>query len=251
MLKTRIIPCLDIDNGRVVKGVNFENLIDAGNPVNQAEFYYNEGADELCLLDITATHEDRDNIFDIVEQVAKKCFIPLTVGGGIRTIQDFSKLMLSGADKGSINSAAIKTPDLITQAANKFGSQAVIVAIDAKKNPQGQYEIYTHGGRKETGINALEWAQKAQELGAGEILLTSMDKDGTKSGYDLELLKLISLNLSIPVIASGGVGDLKDLKDGIESGANAVLAASIFHFRQYSIKEAKEYLTQNNAKVRI
>lgn len=252
MLKTRIIPCLDIKNGRVVKGVNFENLTDAGDPIAQAKYYYEQGADELCLLDITATNEERRTIFDIVDQVAKVCYIPLTVGGGVKTIEDFSQLMLSGADKISINSAAIKTPQLITQASVKFGAQAVIVAIDAKKNPEnGEYEIFTHSGTKATGIKALDMAKRAQELGAGEILLTSMDKDGTKSGYDLELLKLISDGVSIPVIASGGAGNLEHIKDGVLAGASAVLAASIFHFRQHSIKEAKDYLAQNQIAVRI
>lgn len=251
MLKTRIIPCLDIKNGRVVKGVNFENLTDAGDPVAQAKYYYDHGADELCLLDITATNENRRTIFDIVDQVAKVCYIPLTVGGGVKTIEDFSQLMLSGADKISINSAAIKTPELITQASKKFGAQAVIVAIDAKKNPtNGEYEIFTHSGTKSTGIKALDLAKKSQELGAGEILLTSMDKDGTKSGYDLELLKMISGGVSIPVIASGGAGNLEHIKEGVEAGASAVLAASIFHFRHHTIKEAKDYLAQNGVAVR-
>ena len=250
MLKTRIIPCLDIASGRVVKGVNFENLIDAGNPISQAEFYYQQGADELCLLDITATHENRDTIFDVVKNVAKVCFIPLTVGGSVKTIDDFSKLMLSGADKVSINSAAIKNPSLISQASQKFGAQCVVVAVDAKKNSQENYEIFTHGGRQATGIDAIKWAKKAQELGAGEILLTSMDKDGTRSGYDLELLQKISSAVSIPVIASGGVGNLEHLAEGIKSGASAVLAASIFHFRQYSILQAKKFLAEKNIAVR-
>ncbi|HLD76711.1 MAG TPA: imidazole glycerol phosphate synthase subunit HisF [Rickettsiales bacterium] len=251
MLKTRIIPCLDIKNGRVVKGINFENLIDAGDPILQAKFYYEQGADELCLLDITATNENRDIIFDVISQVAKVCFIPLTVGGGIRTIEDFSKLMLCGADKISVNSAAIKNPQLITQAANKFGAQAVIVAIDAKKNLQGNYEIFTNGGRQASGIDAIKWAIQAQELGAGEILLTSMDKDGTKSGYDLELLEKITSQLSIPIIASGGVGNLEHLYEGIKHGASAVLASSIFHFREYSIKQAKDFLKEKGVLVRL
>ncbi len=251
MLKTRIIPCLDVKDGRVVKGVNFENLIDAGDPVAQAKYYYEQGADELCLLDITATNEKRRTIFDTVDQIAKVCYIPLTVGGGVKTIDDFSKLMLSGADKVSINSAAIITPHLITQASDKFGAQAVIIAIDAKRNPKtNRYELYTHSGTKETGIDALAWAIEAQKLGAGEILLTSMDKDGTRSGYDLELLELISSNVTIPVIASGGVGNLEHIKDGVNAGASAVLAASIFHFRQHTIKEAKDYLAQNGIAVR-
>ena len=251
MLKTRIIPCLDVKDGRVVKGVNFEDLVDAGDPVSQAKFYYEQGADELCLLDITATNERRDTIFDMVNQVAEVCYVPLTVGGGIKTMDDISKLMLCGADKVSINSAALKTPELITQASNKFGAQAVLVAIDAKKNPvSGKYEIYTHSGTRETGIKALDWAKKAQELGSGELLLTSMDKDGTGSGYDLELLELISHGVSIPVIASGGVGNLEHIKQGVDAGACAVLAASIFHFRKHSIKEAKDYLAENGIAVR-
>jgi len=251
MLKNRIIPCLDVKDGRVVKGVNFENLIDAGDPAKQAEFYYHEGADELCLLDITASNENRATIFDVVKKVAKTCFIPFTVGGGIKELSDFSQLMLCGADKVSINSAAIKNPSLITEASNKFGAQAVVVAIDAKKNSAGNYEIFTHGGRNATGIDALSWAIEAQKLGAGEILLTSMDKDGTRSGYDLDLLKLITSKLSIPLIASGGVGKLEDLCDGLNAGANAVLAASIFHFKEFSIKEAKEFLAKEKLAVRL
>lgn len=251
MLKNRIIPCLDIKDGRVVKGVNFENLIDAGDPVKQAEFYYKEGADELCLLDITATHENRGIIFDVVQKVAEVCFIPFTVGGGIKNLQDFSKLMLCGADKISINSAAIKNPQLISDASNKFGAQAVVVALDVKKNAQGNYEIFTHGGRNPTGIDAVKWALEAQERGAGEILLTSMDKDGTKSGYDLEITKLLTSKLKIPLIASGGVGKLEDLRDGLKYGANAVLAASIFHFREFSIKQAKEFLAKEGLQIRI
>ena len=250
MLKNRIIPCLDVKDGRVVKGVNFENLIDAGDPVAQAKFYYEEGADELCLLDITASSENRSAIFDTVKQVAKVCFIPLTVGGGIRAIEDFSQLLLSGADKVSGNSAAIKNPNLIAQAANKFGAQCVIIAIDAKKNAAGNYEIYTHGGRNPTGIDAIEWAKKTTALGAGEILLTSMDKDGTKSGYDLELIKKISSQVSVPVIASGGVGNLQHLADGIKAGASAALAASIFHFKDHTILHAKEFLAAQKIPVR-
>ncbi len=251
MLKSRIIPCLDVKDGRVVKGVNFENLIDAGDPASQAKFYYEEGADELCFLDITASNENRSAIFDTVKKVAQVCFIPLTVGGGIRTMEDFQQLLLSGADKVSINSAAIKNPDLISEAANKYGAQCVIVAIDAKKNTQGNYEIFTHGGRNSTGIDAIEWAKKVTELGAGEILLTSMDKDGTKSGYDLELIQKITSQISIPVIASGGVGNLQHLADGIKAGAKASLAASIFHFKEYSIRQAKEFLVKENIAVRV
>ena len=250
MLKSRIIPCLDVKDGRVVKGINFENLIDAGDPVLQAKFYYQEGADELCFLDITASSENRRAIFDVVKQVAKVCFIPLTVGGGIKSIDDFQQLLLSGADKVSINSAAINNPELITQAANKFGSQCVIVAIDAKKNLAGNYEIFTHGGRNPTGIDAIKWAEKACKLGAGEILLTSMDKDGTKSGYDLELIKSIASQVTVPVIASGGVGNLQHMVEGLKAGASAALAASIFHFKEYSIKQAKDFLNKENIGIR-
>lgn len=251
MLKNRIIPCLDVKDGRVVKGVNFENLIDAGDPVSQARFYYEQGADELCFLDITASSENRAAIFDTVKKVAQSCFMPLTVGGGIRTIEDFHKLLLSGADKVSVNSAAIKNPQLLSQAANKFGAQCVIIAIDAKKNPNGNYEIFTHGGRTATGIDAITWAKEAVSLGAGEILLTSMDKDGTKSGYDLELIQKVSSNVSVPVIASGGVGNLQHLVDGIKAGADAVLAASIFHFKEYSVRQAKEFLSKQKISVRL
>ncbi len=251
MLKNRIIPCLDIKNGRVVKGVNFENLIDAGNPVNQAEFYYKDGADELCLLDISASSEDRPIIFDVIKDVAKVCFMPLTVGGGINKVEDFHQLLRCGADKISINSAAIKNPQLISDASNKFGAQCVVVAIDAKKNAAGNYEVFTHGGKNATGLDAIEWALQAQKLGAGEILLTSMDRDGTKSGYDLDLIKKITSQLTIPIIASGGVGNLEHLRDGLNAGANAVLAASIFHFKEFSIKQAKEFLAREKLLVRL
>jgi cyclase len=251
MLKNRIIPCLDVKDGRVVKGVNFENLIDAGDPVAQAEFYYKEGADELCLLDISASQEGRKTILDVVQNVAKVCFIPFTVGGGISTVEDFDNLLKCGADKVSINSAAIKNPQLIAEASNKFGAQCVVVAIDAKKNAQGDYEIFTHGGKRETGIGAALWAKEAERLGAGEILLTSMDRDGTKSGYDLELTRKISSAVSIPVIASGGVGELQDLADGLKAGASAVLAASIFHFKQATIAQAKKFLADQKIAVRI
>ena len=251
MLKTRIIPCLDIKDSRVVKGVNFENLVDAGDPVAQAKYYYEQGADEICLLDITATNEKRRTIFDTVKEIAKHVYVPIAVGGGIKTIDDIQQVMDSGGDKVSINSAALKTPELITVAAKKFGAQAVVVAIDAKfNNERNCYEIYTHSGTRSTGIRALDWAKQAQELGAGEILLTSMDKDGTRSGYDLQLLNIISTNLHIPVIASGGVGNLEHILDGVKNGASAVLAASIFHFRQHSVKEAKDYLAQNSVPVR-
>lgn len=250
MLKNRIIPCLDVKNGRVVKGINFENLVDAGDPVTQAKFYCDQGADELCFLDITASHENRSTIYDVVKKVAEVCFIPFTVGGGIREIEDIRKLLLCGADKVSINSAAVKNPEIVKAGAKKFGNQCIVVAIDAKKNNQGEFEIYVKGGREATGINAIKWAKYMEEMGAGEILLTSMDKDGTKSGYDLELIKVISSNINIPVIASGGVGNLEHLKDGIKAGATAVLAASIFHFREYSINEAKEFLKQKNIAIR-
>ena len=250
MLKKRIIPCLDVKNGRVVKGVNFENLIDAGDPVAQAKFYYDEGADELCFLDIAASEENRSTTLEMVKKVAQVCFIPFTVGGGINKLEDFSNLLKCGADKVSINSAAIKTPQLITEAANKFGSQCVVVAIDAKKNAEGNYEIFTHGGKRPTGINAVKWAKQVQEFGAGEILLTSMDRDGTRSGYDLELIKKITSQISIPLIASGGVGNLDHLAEGLDAGADAVLAASIFHFKNYSIKQAKEFLANKNILIR-
>jgi cyclase len=251
MLKNRIIPCLDVANGRVVKGVNFENLVDAGDPVFQAKFYSEAGADELCLLDITASHENRSTIFDVVKQVAKVCFIPFTVGGGVREVGDIRQLLLCGADKVSINSAAVYNPELVREAAQRFGRQCVVVAIDAKKNQQGGFDVFVKGGRENTGIDAIKWAKKMQEFGAGEILLTSMDKDGTKSGYDLELVSAISSVLKIPVIASGGVGNLQHLADGIKAGASAVLAASIFHFKTYSIGEAKEYLRENGVEIRI
>ena len=251
MLKNRIIPCLDVKDGRVVKGVNFENLVDAGCPVSQAEFYSTAGADELCFLDIGASHENRDTIFDMVRQVAKVCFIPFTVGGGVRSLEDIRKLLLCGADKVSINSAAVHNPNLVKEAAKKFGSQCIVVAIDAKRKSQGGFEVFVNGGRKPTGIDAILWAKKMQDFGAGEILLTSMDKDGTKSGYDLELIKIVSSSLNIPIIASGGVGTLEHLAQGIKSGSCAVLAASIFHFKTYSILEAKKYLSDNKIKVRM
>jgi cyclase len=250
MLKKRIIPCLDVNEGRVVKGINFEDLIDAGDPVEQAKFYFEEGADELCFLDINASHENRDTIYDMVQKVAKVCFIPFTVGGGVKKTEDVRNLLLSGADKVTINSAAVKNPELVQEASKKFGNQCIVVAIDAKKNGKN-YEIFINGGRVATGIDALDWAKKMQYLGAGEILLTSMDRDGTKSGYDLELVNLISSNLNIPVIASGGVGNLEHLAEGVKAGADAILAASIFHFKQYSIKEAKDYLAKKDIEIRI
>ena len=252
MLKKRIIPCLVVKGGRVVKGINFVDLIDAGDPVEQASIYNQNGADEICFLDITASSDKRDILLDTVKKTAECCFVPLTVGGGVRSIQDIRKLLLAGADKVSINTAAIKNPDLIKESANKFGSQCIVVAIDAKKTKNNTWEVFTHGGREPTQLNALEFAKLAQENGAGEILLTSMDRDGTKEGYDIELTKKISSSLNIPVIASGGVGNLEHLKDGIiKGGSSAVLAASIFHFGEYSIQEAKEYLKKENVPVRL
>ncbi len=252
MLKKRIIPCLDVKNGRVVKGINFINLVDAGDPVEQAKIYSDSGADEICFLDITASNENRDILLETVQKTAEQCFVPLTVGGGVRSIQDIRNLLMAGADKVSINTAAIRNPDLIKEASIKFGSQCIVVAIDAKKTSDNKWNVFTHGGREQTNIDALEFALMAQNNGAGEILLTSMDKDGTKSGYDLELTRTISDTLSIPVIASGGVGTLEHIQDGIvKGGASAVLAASIFHFGEFSIKEVKEYLKSQSVSVRI
>ena len=250
MLKTRIIPCLDVKNGRVVKGVNFVNLVDAGDPVEAASAYDKAGADELCFLDITASHEKRSILLDVVKRTAEKCFMPLTVGGGIRTIEDIKELLDSGADKISINTTAVIEPTFIKDASKKFGSQCIVVAIDAKKDNEG-WKIYTHGGREPTGINAITFAKKVESLGAGEILLTSMDRDGTKLGYDTELLQNITNELEIPVIASGGVGNINHLIDGIKKGgASAVLAASIFHFGEITIKEVKNKLSEKGLNVR-
>ena len=252
MLKNRIIPCLDVKDGRVVKGINFVDLIDAGDPVEQASVYNKNGADEICFLDITASSDKRDILLDTVKKTAECCFVPLTVGGGVRSIQDIRKLLLAGADKVSINTAAIKNPELIKESSNKFGSQCIVVAIDAKKTAENKWTVFTHGGREATELDAVEFAKLAEKNGAGEILLTSMDRDGTKEGYDIELTKKISSTLNIPVIASGGVGNLEHLKDGIlDGGASAVLAASIFHFGEYSIQEAKEYLKKENVPVRL
>ena len=252
MLKKRIIPCLDVKDGRVVKGINFVDLVDAGDPVEQASVYNQNGADEICFLDITASSDKRDILLDTVQKTAECCFVPLTVGGGVKSVQDIRKLLLAGADKVSINTAAIKNPDLIKESSNKFGSQCIVVAIDAKKTDENKWTVFTHGGREPTDLDAIEFAKLAEQNGAGEILLTSMDRDGTKKGYDIELTKKISGNLNIPVIASGGVGNLDHLKTGItEGGASAVLAASIFHFGEYSIKEAKEYLKKENVPVRL
>ena len=252
MLKKRIIPCLDVKNGRVVKGINFIELKDAGDPVEQAKIYSESGADEICFLDITASHENRDTLTDIVKKTAKECFVPLTVGGGVRTIENIRELLLAGADKVSINTEAVKNIKFVKEAARKFGSQCIVVAIDAKKVSENKWEIFTHGGRNKTEIDAVEFAKKAEENGAGEILLTSMDKDGTKTGYDVELLKKVTKILNIPLIASGGVGTLDHLYDGIvKGGASAVLAASIFHYGKYKIKDAKEYLNSKNVSVRL
>ena len=252
MLKNRIIPCLDVKDGRVVKGINFVDLVDAGDPVEQASVYNKNGADEICFLDITASSDKRDILLDTVKKTAECCFVPLTVGGGVRSIQDIRKLLLAGADKVSINTAAIKNPELIKESSNKFGSQCIVVAIDAKKIAENKWTVFTHGGREATELDAVEFAKLAEKNGAGEILLTSMDRDGTKEGYDIDLTKKISCSLNIPVIASGGVGNLQHLKDGIlDGGASAVLAASIFHFGEYSIQEAKEYLKKENVPVRL
>ena len=252
MLKNRIIPCLDVNNGRVVKGINFLDLKDAGDPVEQAEFYDKSGADEICFLDITASNENRNTIIDIVSKTAEKCFVPLTVGGGIKTLQNIRDLLLAGADKVSINTAAVKNVNFVKEASKKFGSQCMVVAIDAKKVSDNKWEVFTHGGRNKTGIDVVEFAKQVEANGAGEILLTSMDRDGTKSGYDIDLLKAITESINIPVIASGGVGTLNHLYDGIvKGGASAVLAASIFHYGEYKIKEAKEYLNSKNVSVRL
>ena len=247
-LTVRVIPCLDVKDGRVVKGVNFVDLVDAGDPVEQARIYDAEGADELCFLDITASHEGRDNLFDVVASTAEHCFMPLTVGGGVRTLEDIRKLLLAGADKVSINTAAVKDPEFVRQAALKFGSQCITVAVDPKRVTEGgetRFEVFTHGGRNPTGLEAVSWCQRLVELGAGEILLTSMDKDGTKSGFDLELTRAVADAVSVPVIASGGVGTLDHMVEGVTKGhASAVLAASIFHFGTYRISEVKARMAQ-------
>ena len=251
MLKNRIIPCLDVKDGRVVKGINFVDLVDAGDPAEQASVYNKNGADEICFLDITASSDKRDILLDTVKKTAECCFVPLTVGGGVRSILDIRKLLLAGADKVSINTAAVKNIDFVKEASKKFGSQCIVVAIDAKKVSDNKWEVFTHGGRNKTGIDAVEFAKKVEENGAGEILLTSMDKDGTKSGYDVDLLKKITKTVNIPLIASGGVGTLDHLYDGIvKGGASAVLAASVFHFGQFTIDEAKSAMQAANISVR-
>jgi cyclase len=251
VLKVRIIPCLDVKDGRVVKGVNFVALRDAGDPVEQAMIYDKAGADELCFLDITASHEKRPILFDVVRRTAEACFMPLTVGGGVRTIEDIRSLLLAGADKVSINTEAVRRPEFIREAADKFGSQCIVAAIDAKKTEGGRFEIFTHGGRNATGIDAVEHAVKLCGYGAGEILLTSMDRDGTRKGYDLPLTRAIADAVPVPVIASGGVGTLDDMVAGVREGhANAVLAASIFHFGEVSIGEAKAHLARAGIPVR-
>ncbi|MGA0346818.1 MAG: imidazole glycerol phosphate synthase subunit HisF [Alphaproteobacteria bacterium] len=251
MLKKRIIPCLDVKDGRTVKGVNFIDLIDAGDPVAQASFYDRAGADELCFLDITASSDNRDTLLDVVARTAEKCFMPLTVGGGIRTVDDIRRLLLAGADKASINTAAVYNPEFVREASNKFGSQCIVVAIDAKMVAPGKWEIFTHGGREPTGIDALDWGVLMEKNGAGELLVTSMDKDGTRSGFDLDLTRGMADNVGIPVIASGGVGNLDHLVDGIREGhASGVLAASIFHFGEFTIGEAKAYLADKGIAIR-
>ena len=251
MLKTRIIPCLDVDNGRVVKGINFVNLKDAGDPVEQANLYSQNGADEITFLDITATNERRKPMINIIEKTAHKCFVPLTVGGGIKSVQDIEEFLSVGADKVSINSSAINNPDLIKEGAKKFGNQCIVIAIDAKRI-KNKWNVFINGGRINTGLDAIEWAKKSESLGAGEILLTSMDKDGTNKGFDLDLTKKISENTSVPIIASGGVGSLNDFVNGVKVGkASALLAASVFHFGKFSITEVKKHLISKNIDVRM
>ncbi len=252
MLKTRVIPCLDVKEGRVVKGVNFVDLRDAGDPVECAVAYDAAGADELCFLDITASHENRGILLDVVRRTAEVCFMPLTVGGGVRTLDDIRNLLLAGADKVSINSAAVANRQFVREAAEKFGAQCIVVAIDAKRVAPGRWEIFTHGGRRPTGLDAVRYAREVTSLGAGEILLTSMDRDGTKSGFDLELTRAIADSVHVPVIASGGVGALEHLVEGVREGhASAVLAASIFHFGEYSIAQAKIFMARAGLPVRL
>ncbi len=252
MVSKRIIPCLDVKDGRVVKGVRFVNLRDAGDPVEAAKKYSEEGADEITFLDITASHEKRKTMIDVVERTASEVFVPLTVGGGLRTVEDVRELLLAGADKVTINTAAITDPDFVRRASSRFGSQCTVVAIDARRRDGGGWEVFTHGGRNPTGIDAVGWAAKMEDFGAGEILLTSMDRDGTEDGYDLELTEAISRTVGIPVIASGGAGRLEHLLEAVEAGrADAVLCASIFHYGKYSINEAKEFLSERGVLVRL
>ena len=251
MLKARVIPCLDVKDGRTVKGVNFVDLVDAGDPVEQARIYDEQGADELCFLDITASHENRDTLFGVVNRTAEQCFMPLTVGGGVRTVDDIRRLLIAGADKVSINTAAVHRPDFVAEAARKFGSQCIVVAIDAKTVGPGRFEIFTHGGRRGTGIDAVGWARRMTGNGAGEILLTSMDRDGTGEGFDIDLTRRIADAVPVPVIASGGVGTLDHLVAGVrEGGATGVLAASIFHFGTHTIAEAKAHMARAGVPVR-
>ena len=251
MLKLRVIPCLDVKDGRVVKGVNFLELRDAGDPVEQAVVYDSAGADELCFLDITASHENRDTILDVVARTAARVFLPLTVGGGIRSVEDMRRLLLAGADKCSINSAAVARPELVAEGARKFGSQCVVVAIDAKQSGPGTWEVFTHGGRRGTGIDVLDWSRRVVEMGAGEILLTSMDRDGTGKGFDLELLRAVCGAVRVPVIASGGVGTLDHFVEGAQAGATGLLAASVFHFGTFSIAQVKDALAAAGLPVRL
>lgn len=250
MLKLRVIPCLDVKNGRVVKGVNFVSLRDAGDPVEQAAVYDAAGADELTFLDITASHENRDTILEVVSKTAEKIFLPLTVGGGVRTTDDMRRLLLAGADKCAMNSAAVNRPELVNEAANKFGSQCVVVAIDARQTAPGKWEVFTHGGRTPTGIDAIDWCRDVAERGAGEILLTSMDRDGTGTGFDLELLKAATQAVRLPIVASGGVGKLEHFVEGAKAGATGLLAASVFHFGQFTIPQVKTALSEAGLPVR-
>jgi len=251
VLKTRIIPCLDVHDGRVVKGVNFVNLVDAGDPVEQATVYDAAGADELCFLDISASHEERETLYDVVRRTAERVFMPLTVGGGVRTLEDIRRLLLAGADKVSINTAAVSRPDFVAEASEKFGAQCIVVALDAKATGPERWEIFTHGGRRGTGLDAIDWARRMAELGAGEILLTSMDRDGTKGGFDIRLTRAVADAVPVPVIASGGVGTLAHLVEGVRDGhASAVLAASIFHFGTHTIEEAKAFMARAGIPVR-